>query len=223
MGNILCINEFMSSREKAYLENGDEQYLKTCENLYGIDMSSLSIYFWTLYLIDLFKENIEQKGKDIDNIEHISKNIVTVLKEDRKRIVLYGYTQGYIRGYKDSVLTIRFKEISEEVLKEKQRKSIHISTLMNNKKIHNYHEFIADRLSSTDDVDDLIDNIKNHCSNNIYNKIDLIECNTDKDRIYNIVEEILIKDMIKKYNDGVWDGIVYKIAKKTWKNNKIML
>jgi hypothetical protein len=94
---------------------------------------------------------------------------------------------------------------------------------MNNKKIHNYHEFIADRLSSTDDVNDLIDNIKNHCSNNIYNKIDLIECNTNKDRIYNIVEEILIKDMIKKYNDGVWDGIVYKIAKKTWKNNKIML
>ena len=75
----------------------------------------------------------------------------------------------------------------------------------------------------SDDVDDLIDNIKNHCSNNIYNKIDLIECNTNKDRIYNIVEEILIKDMIKKYNDGVWDGIVYKIAKKTWKNNKIML
>ena len=29
--------------------------------------------------------------------------------------------------------------------------------------------------------------------------------------------------MIKKYNDGVWDGIIYKIAKKTWKNNKIML
>lgn len=223
LGNIVYIDEFMISRERAYLEYGDEQYLRTCENLYGIDMSKLSIYFWTLYLIDLFKENIQEKGKNISNIDLISESIVQILKEDRKRIVLYGYTKGYIRGYKDYILTNEFKKICNKVLEEKKIKSIHISMLMRSKRIHNYHEFISNRLLSTNDIDNLIDSIKEHCSNHIWSKIDSIELDIDKNEIYNIIIDILIKDILKKYNDGVWDGIIYKIARKTWKNDKITL
>ncbi|MGL5506697.1 MAG: hypothetical protein ACRDB0_02205 [Paraclostridium sp.] len=223
MGNILCIDEFMTSRERAYLKYGDEQYLRTCENLYGVDINNLSIYFWTLYLIDLFKENIEKKYKDIGDIECISEDIVNLLKEDRKRIVLYGYTQGYIRGYKDSVLTNEFKEICEKVLEDRNRKSIHIGIVMESDRVHNYHEFIKDRIINTEDISNLINNIKKHCSKNIWNKIDTIQFDIDKHNLHDIVIDILIKDVFKKYNDGIWDGIIYKVIKKTWKNNKITL
>lgn len=223
MGNLLCIDEFMPSRERAYLEHGDEQYLYTCSKLYGVDTNNLSIYFWTLYLMDLFKENIEKKGKDIADIGCISDDIVKLLKEDRKRIVLYGYTQGYIRGYKDSVLTNEFKEICEKVLEDKNRKSIHIGMVMESKRVHHYHEFIKERLINTEDIRELVKNIKKHCSKNIWNKIDMIQFDIDKDKLYDIVIDILIKDVFKKYNDGVWDGIIYKVIKKTWKNNKITL
>lgn len=223
MGNILCIDEFMPSRERAYLECGDEQYLRTCEKLYGLDINSLSIYFWTLYLIDLFKENIENRCENIENIENISENIVSLLKEDRKRIVLYGYTQGYIRGYKDSILINEFKNICEKVLQDKNRKSIHIGLLMESNRTHNYHEFIKDRLLSTEDISDLINNIKNCCSENIWNKINSLQYDLDKNQLYNTIIEILIRDVFKKYNDGVWDGIIYKVTKKIWKNNKITL
>lgn len=223
MQNILCIDDFMYSKEVLYLKYGDEKYLKLCEKLYGININNLSIYFWTLYLMDLFQENIEEKSENINDIKFISEEIVKLLKEDRKRIVLYGYTQGYIRGYKDSILTGEFTKICEEVLKSKNRKSIHIRLLMENKQIHNYHEFIKQRLLLTEDINDLIENIKHHCSDNIRNKINTIKGDFNKDELYETVLEIMIKDVLKKYNDGVWDGVIYKVVKKTWKNNKITL
>lgn len=221
--NIIYIDEFMYDKEIAYLKYGNDQYLKICEKLYGVNPENLSIYFWTLYLIDLFKENIEEKCENIDNIKLISEKIVKLLKEDRKRIVLYGYTQGYIRGYKDSTLTQEFKKICEQVLEDKKRKSIPIGLLMGSKRIHNYHEFIKQRLLSTEDINYLIRNIKICCSKNIWNNINMIKYNFDKNQMNDIVMEILIKDVMKKYNDGVWDGVIYKIAKKTWKNDKITL
>ncbi|EPZ53881.1 hypothetical protein H477_4720 [[Clostridium] sordellii ATCC 9714] len=47
--------------------------------------------------------------------------------------------------------------------------------------------------------------------------------NCDREKLINIIKELMINDAINQYNEGILDGIIHKINKKHCKNNKIVL
>lgn len=218
MNNILYINDYMYNLEKQFLEGEDKKYIEVCKNIYGVNIDKISINIWTSHIMDEFRENIIKNCKDVNNIEEISKEIYNTLKEDRKKIILYAYLKGHICGYNDYKLIIDFKY-------KYKIKSINNSEkyLLKYDEFEEFLDFIKNNKSEDFNCDIMLKNINNYYIKNIKKDILTINIDFDKERLINIVEETIIKEVIKKYNEGILYGILYKINKKALKINKMGL
>ncbi len=218
MNNILYINDYMYNLEKQFLEGEDKKYIEVCKNIYGVNIDKISINIWTSHIMDEFRENIIKNCKDVNNIEEISKEIYNTLKEDRKKIILYAYLKGHICGYNDYKLIIDFKY-------KYKIKSINNSEkyLLKYDEFEEFLDFIKNNKSEDFNSDIMLKNVNNYYIENIKKDILTINIDFDKERLINIVEETIIKEVIKKYNEGILYGILYKINKKALKINKMGL
>ncbi len=218
MNNILYINDYMYNLEKQFLEGEDKKYIEVCKNIYGVNIDKISINIWTSHIMDEFRENIIKNCKDVNNIEEISKEIYNTLKEDRKKIILYAYLKGHICGYNDYKLIIDFKY-------KYKIKSINNSEkyLLKYDEFEEFLDFIKNNKSEDFNSDIMLKNVNNYYVENIKKDILTINIDFDKERLINIVEETIIKEVIKKYNEGILYGILYKINKKALKINKMGL
>ena len=220
--NVLVLNSFINRMELDYLYYGNKKYIKFCKKLYFVDIDKWSKYFWKLYITDVFEEKIKEQLADIKNINIIAKDIVENLQEDRQRIVTYGYIQGYVFGYTNFFLNSEFSKICETVLKDKNKIKIHISDIMRSKHIKGYQDYINEEVDNNNHQEDLGNTIKDYCDKQIYSVLNkLLDSNLDI--VYKTVQDILIKDCIQKNKDGIWDGIIFKVTSKIWKNNEIIV
>lgn len=113
--NILFLNNYINDIEYDFLKNGNTKYTYICKKFYGVDIEKISIYIWTLNIMDEFSQTINEKCKDMDNIEKISKDIYDLIKTDRKKVILYSYLKGHLLGYNNYMLIKEFKNINKGI------------------------------------------------------------------------------------------------------------
>ena len=215
--NILCINKYIDDIEKNFLETGDKKYIDICKKFYGANLEKISIYIWTLHIMDQFRDNIIKNCENIHNIKVISKEIDELVKEDRKKLVLYAYLKGHVFGYNNYMLV---KEIKSIMLND-NIKSISNDDLKENKDIDKYLNIIRESELNKESIKLLIQNIEIYYLKSIENKLLNISSENDKYKILSITKELMEKDVINKYNEGILHGITQKINKKAWKNDKM--
>ena len=215
--NILCINKYIDDIEKNFLETGDKKYIDICKKFYGANLEKISIYIWTLHIMDQFRDNIIKNCENIHNIKVISKEIYELVKEDRKKLVLYAYLKGHVFGYNNYRLV---KEIKSIMLND-NIKSISNDDLKKNKDIDKYLNIIRESELNKESIKLLIQNIEIYYLKSIENKLLNISFENDKYKILSITKELMEKDVINKYNEGILHGITQKINKKAWKNDKM--
>ncbi|SCJ27289.1 Uncharacterised protein [uncultured Clostridium sp.] len=215
--NILCINKYIDDIEKNFLETGDKKYIDICKKFYGANLEKISIYIWTLHIMDQFRDNIIKNCENIHNIKVISKEIYELVKEDRKKLVLYAYLKGHVFGYNNHRLV---KEIKSIMLND-NIKSISNDDLKKNKDIDKYLNIIRESELNKESIKLLIQNIEIYYLKSIENKLLNISSENDKYKILSITKELMEKDVINKYNEGILHGITQKINKKAWKNDKM--
>ncbi len=215
--NILCINKYIDDIEKNFLETGDKKYIDICKKFYGANLEKISIYIWTLHIMDQFRDNIIKNCENIHNIKVISKEIDELVKEDRKKLVLYAYLKGHVFGYNNYRLV---KEIKSIMLND-NIKSISNDDLKKNKDIDKYLNIIRESELNKVSIRLLIQNIEIYYLKSIENKLLNISSENDKYKILSITKELIEKDVINKYNEGILHGITQKINKKAWKNDKM--
>ena len=215
--NILCINKYIDDIEKNFLETGDKKYIDICKKFYGANLEKISIYIWTLHIMDQFRDNIIKNCENIHNIKVISKEIDELVKEDRKKLVLYAYLKGHVFGYNNYRLV---KEIKSIMLND-NIKSISNDDLKENKDIDKYLNIIRESELNKESIKLLIQNIEIYYLKSIENKLLNISPENDKYKILSITKELMEKDVINKYNEGILHGITQKINKKAWKNDKM--
>lgn len=215
--NILCINKYIDDIEKNFLETGDKKYIDICKKFYGANLEKISIYIWTLHIMDQFRDNIIKNCENIHNIKVISKEIDELVKEDRKKLVLYAYLKGHVFGYNNYRLV---KEIKSIMLND-NIKSISNDDLKKNKDIDKYLNIIRESELNKVSIRLLIQNIEIYYLKSIENKLLNISSENDKYKILSITKELMEKDVINKYNEGILHGITQKINKKAWKNDKM--
>lgn len=215
--NILCINKYIDDIEKNFLETGDKKYIDICKKFYGANLEKISIYIWTLHIMDQFRDNIIKNCENIHNIKVISKEIYELVKEDRKKLVLYAYLKGHVFGYNNYRLV---KEIKSIMLND-NIKSISNDDLKENKDIDKYLNIIRESELNKESIKLLIQNIEIYYLKSIENKLLNISSENDKYKILSITKELMEKDVINKYNEGILHGITQKINKKAWKNDKM--
>ncbi|HSQ33288.1 MAG TPA: hypothetical protein VLM81_00115 [Peptostreptococcaceae bacterium] len=220
--NVLVLNNFITEMELDYLYCGNKRYIKFCKKLYSVDIDKWSKYFWKLYITDVFEEKIKEQLSNIKDINNISKEIVENLQEERQRIVTYGYIQGYVFGYTNFCLNSEFSKTCEAVLKDKNKAKIHISDIMRSRHIKGYQVYMDEEINKNNHQEYIRDTIKDYCDQQIYGVLNgLLSSNVDI--VYKTVQDILIKDCIQKNKDGIWDGIIFKVTSKIWKNNEIIV
>ena len=215
--NILCINKYIDDIEKNFLETGDKKYIDICKKFYGANLEKISIYIWTLHIMDQFRDNIIKNCENIHNIKVISKEIDELVKEDRKKLVLYAYLKGHVFGYNNYRLV---KEIKSIMLND-NIKSISNDDLKENKDIDKYLNIIRESELNKESIKLLIQNIEIYYLKFIENKLLNISSENDKYKILSITKELMEKDVINKYNEGILHGITQKINKKALKNDKM--
>ena len=215
--NILCINKYIDDIEKNFLETGDKKYIDICKKFYGANLEKISIYIWTLHIMDQFRDNIIKNCENIHNIKVISKEIYELVKEDRKKLVLYAYLKGHVFGYNNYRLV---KEIKSIMLND-NIKSISNDDLKKNKDIDKYLNIIRESELNKESIKLLIQNIEIYYLKSIEDKLLNISSENDKYKILSITKELMEKDVINKYNEGILHGIMQKINKKAWKNDKM--
>lgn len=215
--NILCINKYIDDIEKNFLETGDKKYIDICKKFYGANLEKISIYIWTLHIMDQFRDNIIKNCENIHNIKVISKEIDELVKEDRKKLVLYAYLKGHVFGYNNYMLV---KEI-KNIMVNDNIKSISNDDLKKNKDINKYLNIIKENELNKESIKLLIQNIEIYYLKSIEDKLLNISSENDKYKILSITKELMEKDVINKYNEGILHGITQKINKKAWKNDKM--
>lgn len=215
--NILCINKYIDDIEKNFLETGDKKYIDICKKFYGANLEKISIYIWTLHIMDQFRDNIIKNCENIHNIKVISKEIDELVKEDRKKLVLYAYLKGHVFGYNNYRLV---KEI-KNIMVNDNIKSISNDDLKKNKDINKYLNIIKENELNKESIKLLIQNIEIYYLKSIEDKLLNISSENDKYKILSITKELMEKDVINKYNEGILHGITQKINKKAWKNDKM--
>lgn len=221
--NILFLNNYINDIEYDFLKNGNTKYTYICKKFYGVDIEKISIYIWTLNIMDEFSEIINEKCRDIEGIEKISKDIYDLIKTDRKKVILYSYLKGHLLGYNNYVLIKEFKNINKNINEEdlveilskfECDKHIEIKTFQNNIKLKDLY---------VNDENKLVENIKEFYLINMEQKIKDLNLQVDVEKMINSVNEIMIEDAKNKYNEAILDGIIQKINKKSPKINKITL
>lgn len=203
--DILCINSYINLIEKDFLENINNKYINICKNLYGANLDKINIHLWTMHIMGEFKENIIKSYRDIYNMEEISEEIYKIVKADRKKMILYGYLKGNTFGYNDYMINNKYKNINECIDSKK------------------YIDFIINSTSNIENIKILRGNLEKYFFQNMEINLLSIRYDCDKCKLYKIIRELIIKDVINNYNKGILDGITHKINKKSSKNNKMGL
>ena len=219
---ILCINNYLSEIEKNFLESGDKKYINVCKKFYGANIDKISIHIWTLHIMDDFEDNIKKLCKDMDNIEIISQQVYKLLKEDRKKMILYAYLKGHISGYNDYVSIKKIRNIYVKISNDKIRK-ISKKDIEKNEEINRYINFIKCSHINRENIKLLTESIESHYLKTIKQYLLNINFKCDKDKLIDIIKELMRKDTTNKYNEGILDGIIHKINKKSCKNDKMNL
>ncbi|SHJ82904.1 hypothetical protein [Tepidibacter formicigenes] len=220
---VIVLEDTITKMKLDYLYNGNEKYLKFCKKLYGIDCKKWNSYFWELYIVKLFEEEIKEKLIEILNANDISQKISKDTQEERERIIVYNYIQGYIFGYNNLDLTKKLDDISRKVFLDKKANKIHISEIMRSRYMRNYNEFINIELEKTDNKQGIQDIVYRFCVNGIYPKLKKVNFNNSSILIKNSLYNIVLKDCIEKNREGIWDGIISKVIKTIDKKYKIIM
>ncbi|GAA0864451.1 hypothetical protein [Paraclostridium tenue] len=215
--NILCINKYIHDIEINFLKEGDTKYIDVCKKFYGVNLEKISIYIWTLHIMDQFRDNIIKNCENIHNIKVISKEIDELVKENRKKLILYAYLKGHIFGYNNYMLE---KEI-KNIMFNDNVKSISDDNLKKNIHINQYLNIIKENELNKESIKALIKNIEIYYLEVIENKLLNINSEFDRHKILSSTKELMEKDVINKYNEGILHGIMQKINKKAWKNDKM--
>ncbi|MGL5650593.1 MAG: hypothetical protein ACRDDE_02460 [Paraclostridium sp.] len=221
--NILFLNNYINDIEYDFLKNGNTKYTYVCKKFYGVDIEKISIYIWTLNIMDEFSQTINEKCKDIDNIEKISKDVYDLIKTDRKKVILYSYLKGHLLGYNNYVLIKEFKSINKDIIEQDLAELLSKSEPDEYLEIKKFQGDIKLKDIYINDENKLIENIKKFYLNSMEEKIKDLNLKVDVEKIINSVNEIMINDAKNKYNEAILDGIIQKINKKSLKINKITL
>ncbi|WP_270519940.1 hypothetical protein, partial [Paraclostridium sordellii] len=116
-----------------------------------------------------------------------------------------------------------FKIIYEKIMKEKSEINLRKKELKNFEEVESYLNSIKIKILDTQSMKTLNENIETFYLKKIEIDIRNTNLNCDREKLINIIKELMINDAINQYNEGILDGIIHKINKKHCKNNKIVL
>lgn len=221
--NILFLNNYINDIEYDFLKNGNTKYTYICKKFYGVDIEKISIYIWTLNIMDEFSQIINEKCKDIDNIEKISKDVYNLIKTDRKKVILYSYLKGHLLGYNNYMLIKEFKNINKDISEADFAELLSKSEDDEYLEIKKFQHDIKLKDIYINDENKLVENIKKFYLTSMEERIRELNLKENVEKIINSLNEIMIDDAKNKYNEAVLDGIIQKINKKSPKINKIPL
>jgi hypothetical protein len=222
VSEILCINNYLGEIEKSFLEKGDKKYINVCKKFYGANIDKISIYIWTLHIMDDFEDNIKKLCKDMDNIEIIAQQIYKLLKEDRKKMIIYAYLKGNISGYNDYVSVKKIRSMYMKMPNYKIEK-ISKKNIEKYEEINRYIEIIKYSDINKENIKLLTESMENHYLKTVKQYLLDTNFNCDNNRLIDSIKELMRKDTTNKYNEGILDGIIHKINKKSCKNDKMNL
>ncbi len=223
ISKVIFLDDTLEKMKIDYLYHGNDKYLRFNKKLYGIDYDKWSNYFWDLYIVRLFEEEIKERLFEIEHIEEIAKNISQEIKIERERIIIYSYVQGYVLGYKNLALTKELSRIFKKVFTEKKVHKLHISDMVRSRHLKNYNEAINKELEKVDNRQYIEKVVLEFCKNIVYPKLESIHSRYNFIVIRKVIFTILVKDCIEKNRDGIWDGIIVRVLKEFDKKYKIML
>lgn len=223
LNNILYINNYINDFEIDFLENKSNRYVEICKKIYGANIDELSIHIWTSHIMNEFNERLIKKGSNINGIEKSSNQVYDMLKLYRKNMIVYSYLKGVIFGNNEYNLIKEFKIIYEKIMKEKSEINLRKKELKNFEEVESYLNSIKIKILDTQSMKTLNDNIETFYLKKIEIDIKNTNLNCDREKLINIIKELMINDAINQYNEGILDGIIHKINKKHCKNNKIVL
>ncbi|RGX13669.1 hypothetical protein [Paraclostridium sordellii] len=223
LNNILYINNYINDFERDFLENKSNRYVEICKKIYGANIDELSIHIWTSHIMNEFNERLIKKGSNINGIEKSSNQVYDMLKLYRKNMIVYSYLKGVIFGNNEYNLIKEFKIIYEKIMKEKSEINLRKKELKNFEEVESYLNSIKIKILDTQSMKTLNENIETFYLKKIEIDIKNTNLNCDIEKLINIIKELMINDAINQYNEGILDGIIYKINKKHCKNNKIVL
>ncbi|GAA0092167.1 hypothetical protein UT300009_21960 [Paraclostridium bifermentans] len=221
--NILFLNNYINDIEYDFLNNGNTKYTYICKKFYGVDIEKISIYIWTLNIMDEFSQIINEKCKDIDNIEKISEDVYDLIKTDRKKVILYSYLKGHLLGYNNYMLIKEFKNINKDINEADFAELLSKSEDDEYLEIKKFQHDIKLKDIYINDENKLVENIKKFYLTSMEERIRELNLKENVEKIINSVNEIMIDDAKNKYNEAILDGIIQKINKKSPKINKIPL
>ena len=221
--NILFIKNYINDIEYDFLKNGDTKYTYVCKKFYGADIEKISIYIWTLNIMDEFSQVIANKCSDIDNIEKISNEAYDLIKTDRKKVILYSYLKGHVYGYNNYALIKEFKNICKDIIDKNCIESLVKSEIDKYPEIESYKKYIKSENTYIEYENILIDRIKKFYINSMGDKVKSLNSEVNIEKMVDSINETMINDAKDKYNEGIFDGIIQKINKKSHKSNKIAL
>ncbi|SHH03350.1 hypothetical protein [Tepidibacter thalassicus] len=220
---VIVLEDAITKMKFDYLYNGNEKYLKFCKRLYGIDYKKWSSYFWELYIIKLFEEELRERISEILNAKDISHKIAGDTQEERERIIIYNYIQGYIFGYNNLNLIKRLNNISKKVFEDRKANKIHISQIMRSRYMINYNEYINMESKRADSKKGIEDIVYNFCIDCVYPKLKKLNFSNSFVLIKNSVYDIVLKDCIEKNREGIWDGVISKVVRIIDKKYSILM
>lgn len=221
--NILFLNNYINDIEYDFLKNGNTKYTYICKKFYGVDIEKISIYIWTLNIMDEFSQTINEKCKDMGNIENISKDVYDLIKTDRKKVILYSYLKGHLLGYNNYMLIKEFKNINKGISEADFAELLSKSEDDEYLEIKKFQHDIKLKEIYINDENKLVENIKKFYLTGMEERIRELNLKENVEKIINSVNEIMIDDAKNKYNEAILDGIIQKINKKSPKINKIPL
>ncbi|KXZ40343.1 hypothetical protein SAMN05661008_00103 [Alkalithermobacter thermoalcaliphilus JW-YL-7 = DSM 7308] len=223
IGKVISLDDTIEKMKLDYLYNGNERYLKFIKRLYSIDYNKWSLYFWELYIVKLFEEEIRERLSYIKDINKIAKEIANDIKVERERIIIFNYVQGAVLGYKSLRLNKEITKICEKILNERKSKKIHISEIMRNKYIRVYNELLAREIREANAQNQIDETLIMYCNDKIYDKLTKYNLNYDLNAVQSEIYFILKKDCLEKYKEGVWDGVISRVVKDIDKKYRIIL
>ncbi|OPJ56340.1 hypothetical protein [Alkalithermobacter paradoxus] len=223
IGKVISLDDTIEKMKMDYLYDGNEKYLKFIKKLYSIDYNKWSTYFWELYIVKLFEEELREGLFHVKNIRQIAKDIAHDIKEERERIIILSYIEGAVFGHRNMKLSKELIKICDKVINEKKSNKIHISEVMRSKHIRTYNEVILREMQETDYIEEIKEVLLDYCENKIYDKLKKYSLKRDIALFESEIYRIFEKDCLEKYKDGVWDGVVARVVKDVNRKYKIIL
>lgn len=221
--DILFINNYIDEIERDFLENRNNKYIDICKRMYGSNIDKINIRLWTMHIVGEFKDNLIKNCEDNHMIKEIAEEIYEYIKADRKKMILYGYLKGNLFGYNDYEVIKNLKSICKNSLVIKDKNYISKEDIGDSIEIKEYLDFIKNSTKNIANIKIITENLDQYFFENIESNLFNIKSEYDKRKLLKLIRELIIKDVINNYNEGILDGIIHKMNKKTCKNNKMGL